>query len=184
VDSWLHAQRGWRRLAVMFLSLLPMSAGYCVTWKGLDLSGVATLTPGQVGQALALSVPVAAVPICLLLAGAARANRRRPGTPQGRLAPITWRMVAGFTLMAWDTAVSSLISEERHHWEAFPLQVILLAGAAAMLFWNARYVGRGSDRAVPSDQVLPGARPWWCVAVQDAGAVGAAGFGCSVGVQR
>jgi hypothetical protein len=112
VDSWLNAQRGWRRFGVLFLYALAPTAGICVAanvwWRDTSNSGTHTL--GQVAQSLAASVPVAAVLAGLMLAIIVVADRW-PGTPQWRRdSRIMWRAAAGVTLGTLNLVVAALTS--------------------------------------------------------------------------
>jgi hypothetical protein len=162
VDSWLNAQRGWRRFGVMFLCMLAPTAGLFVAanvWWRDSSSNSATHTTGQVVQSLVASVPVAAVLACLMLIVTVLANRR-PGMPQWRRqSRITWRAAAGVALLGLNSVVSALTSAQpprwrQDHWETFPLQLIMAAGALALLFWNARHYRRLSAQAAPPNQTL------------------------------
>jgi hypothetical protein len=153
VDSWLNAQRGWRRFGVVFVGMLPPVAGMCVSgsvwWRHTVSSAMPTT--GQAAQALVASVPVTAVLAGLVVIISALAERRWHRKALG-----IWRGAAAVALMSLNIIFSELMSakplrSQPDYW-VFPLQLVIFAGAAALLVWNATYNRRVSALAAAPDQ--------------------------------
>jgi hypothetical protein len=163
VDSWLNAQRDWRRFGVEFLSVLMPTAAICAAcdvWRR-DSSYSGTHTTGQVAQALVVSVPVAAVLACLMLIVAVAGGRR--GTQRlRRQARIAWRVSAGVALLSLNSISTALTSAESPSWRLghrwiFLLQLIALAGAVALMMWGSRELARDRDELAGRGRGLAGA---------------------------
>jgi hypothetical protein len=137
LDAWLNAQRGWRRLALVWLQLYPASIvianGY-LTWRNR--------TPDQPPaisyvSLLTLAVPVAtvlAVPFLLLRTARVRRIRRRGGLVEPFL---SWRFTALFLLLAGSMTLGVIINDHGVGWrqqhEALWNVVMALAIAAVVL---------------------------------------------------
>ena len=113
-DTWLNAQRGWRRLALIGAALYaPTFMVGFYTWLGFDL-WAAGASGDPTWPALALCVVLAA-PVAVGLGSISAMiyarQARNPGRKKGLLPFLMWRTTALFWLMLATSLSATLVAD-------------------------------------------------------------------------
>jgi len=140
LDTWLNAQRGWRRLLLMIATWYGSTLVLCRGVWGLSTSEFTLPTLD------AIVIAVIAVPgtVCIGLALAAnyarstRNARRKKGQPPFFM----WRMTVAQWLLSFALLTTVFIPLYSHHKTVFALQMISLAGFYLLILEIRRYTDR------------------------------------------
>jgi hypothetical protein len=147
LDTWLNAQRGWRRLALLWLQLyLPSILIINAYLSGRNL--VAEQTSGtELVWLLALPFPCAAVLIGPVLL--AQARRERRARKRGSFSPplLSWRFTGFFLFLAAEMTIPTIAVANTFDWKQQHRLVGMIALICSiclivMFLENFRYIRR------------------------------------------
>jgi hypothetical protein len=151
LDTWLNAQRHWRRLALIGATLYPPTVliGFS-SWLGFDLWATGA-SPDPTLPALAIcAIVVLAVPVAVglgsvrvvIYAREARNPRRKKALPPF----LMWRTTALFSLMFATSLLAMLVANQDSLTTAHKildgLQIIFAIGVIALAVETLRYSRR------------------------------------------
>ncbi len=140
LDTWLNAQRGWRRLPLMIATWYgsTLSLG-CSVW---ELSTSEFTLPVLDATVIAvLALPGAACIGSVLAANYAR-NALNPKRKKGLPPFFMWRTTVGLWLITFDLSIGALIPHHGHHKAILALSMILVGGYFLLVVETHRYTGR------------------------------------------
>jgi hypothetical protein len=138
-DTWLNAQRGWRRLLLMIATWYASTLLLCCSVWMLSTSEFAL-------PALdATVIAVLAIPATICLGSAMAANyarrARNPRRKKGQPPFFMWRTAVGLWLIPLDLLIGFGPLRE-HHRTVFVLEMILVGGYLLLVAETRRYTDR------------------------------------------
>jgi hypothetical protein len=147
LDTWLNAQRGWRRLGLLWLQTFPASilvVNAYLGWRGLsDSQPAGTEWVWLVALAVPCTTVLAGV-VLLLRPG----SERRAGSRGRFVQPLfSWRGTGFILLLASSKVADVYVTsapydwKQRHH-ALSAILMVLIIGACVLGFENFRYIRR------------------------------------------
>jgi hypothetical protein len=140
LDTWLNAQRGWRRLLLMIATWYGSTLCLCGGVWGLSTSEFTLPTLD------AIVIAVVAVPgtVCIGLALAANYARRTrsPKRKKGQPPFLMWRTAVGIWLLTFGLLITIFMPSHWRHKPVLVLAVIFLGGYFLLLVETIRYTDR------------------------------------------
>lgn len=147
LDRWLNAQRGPRRLLLLWLDGMPLAVAVSIMlWGWLVVDNVAGADTSGLRAAVVVAT-ILAVPFGLLLSGLQSLALRSPGKDPGQLYPrFSWRRSVFLALIELAPAYGFMYSASGQQLPRMPLLLSMLpvAAAAVMAFWETRYRKRAA----------------------------------------
>ena len=136
LDTWLNAQRGWRRLLLMIATWYGSTLCLCCGVWGLSTSEFTLPTldaaPGTASTAI---------------------------TMKGQPPFLMWRTTVGLWLLTSELLITVFIPHHGHHKSLFVLAMILLGGYFLLLVETLRYTSRFTRPR--EDRSGGDGRCWW-----------------------
>jgi hypothetical protein len=140
LDTWLNAQRGWRRLLLMIATWYASTLLLCCCAWMLSTSDFAL-------PALdATVIAILAIPATICLGSAMAANyargARNPRRKKGQPPFFMWRTAVGLWLIPFYVLIGFLSPFRAHHRTVFVLEIILVGGYLLLVAETRRYTDR------------------------------------------
>jgi hypothetical protein len=140
LDTWLNAQRGWRRLLLMIATWYGSTLVLCCGVWGLSTSEFTLPTLD------AIVIAVVAIPgtVCIGLALAANYARRTrsPRRKKGQPPFLMWRTAVGVWLLSFELLITVFMPLHWRHKPVFVLAMIFLGAYFLLLVETLRYTDR------------------------------------------
>jgi hypothetical protein len=150
LDTWLNAQRGWRRLLLMIAtwygSALVLGRG---VW-GLSTSEFAL--PALDSIVIAVLALPGAVCIGSVMAVIYARHTRSPKRKKGQPPFFMWRTTLGLWLLSFDLSITVFLPTPGHHRSILVLAMVFLGGYLLLLLETRRYMDRFTR---PREDYLP-----------------------------
>jgi hypothetical protein len=148
LDTWLNAQRGWRRFWLLWLNLYPIAMCLGVItmgWQGL--TGSEPPGPAFIFWSLALSVPGALLLTVLVLLTRRRYERRAVTRGKIQKPLFFWRMTGYIFLLISAMTIQQFGMTQphgwRHHHQVLDVTALVcLVCGMVLLFDGLRYAYR------------------------------------------
>lgn len=150
LDTWLNAQRGWRRLLLMIATWYASTLLLCSSVWMLSTSEFTLPTFDAIVIAV-LAIP-GAVFIGLALAANYARHTRSPKRKKGQPPFLMWRTTVGLWLLTSELLITLFIPHHGHHKSLFVLDMILLGGYLLLMAETRRYADRFTR---PREDYLP-----------------------------
>jgi hypothetical protein len=140
LDTWLNAQRGWRRLLLMIATWYGSTLCLCCGVWGLSTSEFTLPTLDAIVIAV-LAIPGAVCIGLVMVANYAR-HTRSPRRKKGQPPFLMWRTTVGVWLLSFELLITVFMPLHWRHKPVFVLAMILLAGYLLLLVETRRYTDR------------------------------------------
>jgi hypothetical protein len=140
LDTWLNAQRGWRRLLLMIATWYGSTLVLgCSVW---DLS--TSEFPLTILDAVVIAVVALPGTVCIGLAQSANYARstRNPKRKKGQPPFLMWRTAVGMWLLTFGLLITVFMPPHWRHKPVFVLAVIFLGGYFLLVLETLRYTHR------------------------------------------